>query len=90
MDNVPIAPQFMGLEDVGEQGKLEVKKHLLARVPRNTHPLPKGLSCCAQVLIHKARTEAALAGDVLAWWRTTSRQTWNARNTAEKSVLPWD
>lgn len=43
--------------------------HLREQTPAYASPLPKGLPRGAQVLIHKARTGAALTEDVLVRWR---------------------
>ncbi|KAM7313321.1 hypothetical protein ISCGN_003195 [Ixodes scapularis] len=54
--------------------KLERRRELRAQIPQNEHPLPQGLPRGAQVVIHKARTGAALTEDVLAKWRAYTKK----------------
>ncbi|KAM7300628.1 hypothetical protein ISCGN_016236 [Ixodes scapularis] len=54
--------------------KLERRRELRAQIPHNEHPLPQGLPRGAQVVIHKARTGAALTEDVLAKWRAYTKK----------------
>ncbi|KAM7301764.1 hypothetical protein ISCGN_017281 [Ixodes scapularis] len=57
--------------------KLERRRELRAQIPQNEHPLPQGLPRGAQVVIHKARTGAALTEDVLAKWRAYTKKRQN-------------
>lgn len=74
---VPLTPVRLDPEEERERLKVQAKRELKAKVPHNAHPLPKGLPRGAQVLVHKARTGAALTEDVLAKWRAyaASRKT---------------
>ncbi|KAG0413173.1 hypothetical protein HPB47_009671 [Ixodes persulcatus] len=66
---VPFAPPDPDPLEKKSAARQEDQRRLRDQTPYNPAPLPKGLPRGAQVLIHKARTGAALTEDILARWR---------------------
>ncbi|XP_042143361.1 uncharacterized protein LOC115310606 [Ixodes scapularis] len=67
---VPFAPPDPDPIEKKSAARQEDQRRLRDQTPYNPAPLPKGLPRGAQVLIHKARTGAALTEDILARWRS--------------------
>ncbi|KAH9373744.1 hypothetical protein HPB48_016590 [Haemaphysalis longicornis] len=66
LDTVPQASLLFDPDEERERMKVQAKRELRAKVPHNPTHFPKGFPRGAEVLIHKARTGAALREDVLA------------------------